>query len=90
MCLVGVTINESIAEPSLTGFFLAVYASQSCATLQFECKVPRKPTMSGLSVKEVQDGRQGEPAITRERRHFRKIHESHCKLWWCLACSYLK
>ena len=76
-------------QPSLTGFFLAVYASWSFATLQLEWKVPRKPTMSVFVVREVQDGRQGEPAITRERRHFRKIHESHCKPWSCLACSYL-
>ena len=31
----------------------------------------------------------GEPAITRERKHFSKIHESDCKPSTCLACSYL-
>ena len=45
--------------------------------------------MSIFSLREAQDGRQGEPAITREWKHFSKIHESHCKPWSCLACSYL-
>ena len=32
--------------------------------------------MGAFVVREVKDGRQGEPAITRERKHFSKIHES--------------
>ena len=44
----------------------------------------------GVSVfRRVQDGHHGEPAITRERKHFSKIHESDCKPSTCLACSYL-
>ena len=45
--------------------------------------------MSVFVHRELQDGHQGEPAITQERRHLGKIHESHCKPWSCLACSYL-
>ena len=33
--------------------------------------------MGAFVVREVQDGRQGESAITRERKHFSKIHESN-------------
>ena len=53
----------------------------------------------GASVfRRVQEGHHGEPAITRERKHFSKalyrkhfskIHESDCKPSTCLACSYL-
>ena len=44
----------------------------------------------GVSVfRRVQEGHHGEPAITRERKHFSKIHESDCKPSTCLACSYL-
>ena len=43
--------------------------------------------MGAFVVREVKDGRQGEPAITRERRRFSKIHESHCKPLSCLSCS---
>ena len=35
--------------------------------------------MGAFVVRKVKDGRQGEPAITRERKQFSKIHESHCK-----------
>ena len=45
--------------------------------------------MSVFVLREVQDGRQDEAAITRERKRFSKIHESNCKPWLCLACSYL-
>ena len=44
--------------------------------------------MGAFVVREVKDGRQGEPAITRERKHFSKIHESDCKPLSCKACSY--
>ena len=37
----------------------------------------------------VQEGHHGEPAITRERKHFSKIHESDCKPSTYLACSHL-
>ena len=43
--------------------------------------------MGAFVVREVKDGRQGEPATTQERRHFSKIHESHCKPLSCLSCS---
>ena len=44
----------------------------------------------GVSVfRRVQEGYHGEPAITLERKHFSKIHESDCKPSTCLACSYL-
>ena len=44
----------------------------------------------GVSVfRRVQEGYHGEPAITRERKHFRKICPSDCKSSTCLACSYL-
>ena len=33
----------------------------------------------------VQEGHHGEPAITRERKHFSKIHESHCKPIYVLS-----
>ena len=40
-----------------------------------------------IFVREVQDSSQGKPAISQERRHFNKIHESHCKPWLLLACA---
>ena len=45
--------------------------------------------MSVFVFRRVQEGHHGEPAITRERKHLSKIHESHCKPSTCLACSYL-
>ena len=54
---------------------ISVWACQSdrCFCLQ---KSPRRP-------------HHGEPAITRERKHFSKIHPSDCKPSTRLACSYL-
>ena len=37
----------------------------------------------------VESCKVSQPYITRERKHFSKIHESHCKPLSCLACSYL-
>ena len=39
--------------------------------------------------KSPKEGYHGEPAITREQKHFSKTHESDCKPSTCLACSYL-
>ena len=47
------------------------------------------PTMGVFVFRRVQEGYHGEPAITREQKHFSKIHESDCKPSTCLACSYL-
>ena len=44
--------------------------------------------MGAFVLRDVQDGRQGEPAITRVRKHFSKIHESHCKPLSCLLSVY--
>ena len=48
-----------------------------------------QPTMGGFVFRRVQEGYHGEPAITRERKHFSKIHPSDCKPSTRLACSYL-
>ena len=42
------------------------------AVLQFKStvRVPRQPTMSVFVLREVRDGRQGEPVVTRKRKHF--------------------
>ena len=45
--------------------------------------------MGGFVFRRVQEGYNGEPAITRERKHFSKIHPSDCKPSTRLACSYL-
>ena len=45
--------------------------------------------MGGFVFRRVQEGYHGEPAITRERKHFSKIHPSDCKPSTRLACSYL-
>ena len=45
--------------------------------------------MGVLVFRRVQKGNHGEPAITRERKHFSEIHESDCKPSTCFACSYL-
>ena len=45
--------------------------------------------MGGFVFRRVQEGYNGEPAITQERKHFSKIHPSDCKPSTRLACSYL-
>ena len=45
--------------------------------------------MGAFVFRRVQEGHHGEPAITRERKHFSKIHESDCKPSTFLAYSYL-
>ena len=45
--------------------------------------------MGVFVLRRVQEGHHGEPAITRERKHFSKIHPSDFKPLTCLACSHL-
>ena len=45
--------------------------------------------MGGFVFRRIQESYHGEPAITRERKHFSKIHPSDCKPSTRLACSYL-
>ena len=77
--------------PTSSGVGFARGVTNPRAVPQYKTKVKAtgQPTMSVFVHRELQDGRQGEPAITRERRHLGKIHESHCKPWSCLAYSYL-
>ena len=84
---VGVTTTEYVHVCSKLTNFLEV-SMHPRAVLQFKStvRVPRQSTMSVFVLREVRDGRQDEPVVTRERKHFRKIHESNCKLWSFLVC----
>ena len=52
-------------------------------------QVSRQSTIGVFIFRRVQEGHHSKPVITRERRHFSKIHESDCKPSTCLSCSYL-
>ena len=61
------------------------------AVLQYgsNLQVFGQPTTGVFVFRRVQEGYHGEPAITRERKHFSKIHPSDYKPSTRLACSYL-
>ena len=77
-------------DTMLIGFFTRFFSPTklSCRTDQtYKCLGSQ--TMGGFVFRRVQEGYHSEPAITRERKHFSKIHPSDCKPSTRLACSYL-
>ena len=81
-------------DTMLIGFSLDLSAlpKLSCSTDRTYMCPAEQPTMGVFVFRRVQEGSMitvREPAITRERKHFSKIHPSDCKPWTCLACSHL-